>query len=357
MTLIDQNGRLFGRVNLIDAVVLALVGVLIPIAYASYLLFRTPPATLTGVEPEELVMGPNPRVRVNGTNLRPFMRVSFNDEQGRTFLIGSTTSAEVDLPQLEPGTYDVVLYDYAQELSRLPKALTIVAPAPAPTAKLVVSGSFIGLTEVQAAHIKAGAPLEPTMVDPPEILAAGASAPATARVRSGATVVPITLHGQFKVPAVLRLTCWLETNPDGSVRCVTSGRQQLATVTRDAIFTLPTPHGDTINFQVDEVFPADAPQFSVVRVQAAQAQVVENVRSGDRDSAGPLYDNAWVGTVDSVDGSHVTLRLPVQRVAEAWHYREQPLKIGRGLRFETPTYVLDGIITAFTEPKSNDEER
>ena len=47
------------------------------------------------------------------------MRVSFNTVQGRTFMIGSTEVAEVDLPDLDPGTYDVVLYDYAQEVDRL----------------------------------------------------------------------------------------------------------------------------------------------------------------------------------------------------------------------------------------------
>ena len=49
------------------------------------------------------------------------MRVSFNTIQGRTFLIGSTKFAAIDLPDLAPGTYDVVLFDYMQEVDRAAK--------------------------------------------------------------------------------------------------------------------------------------------------------------------------------------------------------------------------------------------
>ena len=126
MALVDDRGQVFGRFNPVDVFVFVLVVVMIPIAYGAYALFRTPQAKLASVDPKQFTVGPNLRVRVNGTNLRPFMRVSFNTVQGRTFMIGSTETADVDLPDLEPGSYDIVLYDYAQEVDRLPKALTIL---------------------------------------------------------------------------------------------------------------------------------------------------------------------------------------------------------------------------------------
>src|SRR5580765_2025675 len=142
MAIVDERGRIGGRVNLIDAVAAFLILVLIPVAFGAYLLFRTPQATLTSVNPPRLYQGVNLRVEVVGENLRPFMRVRFNTLQGRTFMIGGTHGAMVDLPDLEPGVYDVSLYDYMQEVSRLPKALTILPLAPVPTVEMLVEGAF-----------------------------------------------------------------------------------------------------------------------------------------------------------------------------------------------------------------------
>src|SRR3954466_10732962 len=100
MSIVDERGRLGGKVNLIDAVVAFLILVLIPVAFGSYLLFRTPAATLTAVVPPMLYQGANLRVEVNGQNLRPFMRVRIGSLQGRTFMIGGTRGAMVDLPDL-----------------------------------------------------------------------------------------------------------------------------------------------------------------------------------------------------------------------------------------------------------------
>src|SRR5436305_658270 len=42
MAIVDERGRLGGKVNLIDAVVAFLILILIPVAFGAYLLFRTP---------------------------------------------------------------------------------------------------------------------------------------------------------------------------------------------------------------------------------------------------------------------------------------------------------------------------
>ena len=45
----------------------------------------------------------------------------FNGIQGQSFLIGNTTFAIVELPELKPGIYDVGLWDYRRSLALLPK--------------------------------------------------------------------------------------------------------------------------------------------------------------------------------------------------------------------------------------------
>ena len=209
---------MFGRFNAVDAFVVALVVVMMPVAYAAYALFRTPPAKITGVEPKELTMGPNLRVRIAGTNLRPFMRVSFNTTQGRTFLIGSTTSAEVDLPALEPGTYDVVLYDYAQEVDRLPKAFTMLPRTPTPTVTVEVVGSFIGLGEPGADLIRPGTKFTHDNHPIATVLAVAPRRVGEVQVRTGDTLVAVKLAGMYAMTAALQLECSLDS-PGRSCRC------------------------------------------------------------------------------------------------------------------------------------------
>jgi hypothetical protein len=43
VTVLDDRGRLFGRVNLVDALVVGFIVLLIPVAYGTWLLFRPSP--------------------------------------------------------------------------------------------------------------------------------------------------------------------------------------------------------------------------------------------------------------------------------------------------------------------------
>src|SRR4051812_44313456 len=115
MPVIDERGRLFGRINLIDALVIAAGGVLLPGPDGAYVLFRTPSPTITSVEPSTLTQAPVLSIVVHGTNMRPYLRARV----GTTFtpfLIEAPGVAEVKLPaNLPPGTYDLVLFDEAQQ--------------------------------------------------------------------------------------------------------------------------------------------------------------------------------------------------------------------------------------------------
>lgn len=143
---LDREGRLFGRVNLIDAAVAVFILVLIPLGYAAYAVFRVPTPTITSVEPALLAQSDQTRlrVRIRGTNFLPFLQAyigrngepvaSFlEDRQGTqaSFLIESPSAAELELPRLRPGTYDVYLYNHADELAHYPAAFRVVEPPPA----------------------------------------------------------------------------------------------------------------------------------------------------------------------------------------------------------------------------------
>jgi hypothetical protein len=348
MALVDDRGRVFGRFNPVDVFVFMLVVVMIPIAYAAYALFRTPPAKLTSVDPKQFTAGPNLRLRVNGTNLRPFMRVSLNTVQGRTFMIASTTTADVDLPDLDPGTYDVVLYDYAQEVDRLPKALTILSRLGPRVVTVAVHGAFVGLTPAQVEALHTGATFAQNNQIWGKVLAAGARQAGAVLLKTGESATAIGLPGRYDVPAALELDCSLETSNDGPARCLFQGTAPPRALTADAIVSLPSVAG-TVSFQVTDVHPAGPPQFVRVRVHTAMAsEVARQIRAGDADATVPDYPGAWIGRVESVSGPDAVLRVPAQQLASGWTYRGQWLKVGGSIRFETSTAVVGGTIAELT---------
>jgi hypothetical protein len=350
MAIVDDRGRMFGRFNPVDVFVFVLVVVMIPVAYGAYALFRTPPAKLIGVEPKQFTMGPNLRVRINGTNLRPFMRISFNTVQGRTFMIGSTETADVDLPDLEPGVYDVVLYDYAQEVDRLPKALTMLPKVATPTTTLTVNGFFVGLNQTQIESVRPGLKLTQGNHVVGSVLAVGGRRSGALRMRTGDTVISVGMPGAFDLPAALELECALETTSDGSYRCIAYGPVHSALVAVDSVLSVPIP-GGAFGFQVDDVHPPGAAAFLRLRLHAAMApDIMSRLRIGDADSNVPEYPGAWVGRVESVSGGDVVLRVPAQLLSNGWKYRNQWLKVGGVLRFETSTAVINGTIAELTPP-------
>jgi len=128
MPLIDDRGRLLGTVNLIDAFVGVFLLGLIPLAYGAFLLFRVPDPRITSISPTEVVERQPATVEVVGEELRPFLRVRIGSRD-LPFLIESPTRAEIKVPELAIGTYDLVVYDEAQELFQLPGAIRVI-PVP-----------------------------------------------------------------------------------------------------------------------------------------------------------------------------------------------------------------------------------
>jgi hypothetical protein len=368
MPIVDERGQLAGRVNLIDAFAAVVVLVLVPVAYGAYLLFRTPTPTLTAVNPAKLYQGPTMRVEIQGENLRPFMRVSFNTTQGRTFLIGSTKYAFVDVPDLPPGTYDVVLFDYMQEASRLPKALTILPLAPVPTVEMVIGGSFMGLSDTAAALIKPGLKFPPGADATAEVVAVGASAPALMRLRAGDMNLNLPVVGQREIEATLRVKCFVTAGSDGSLRCNMPGPQHSVEIAPGAMPTLQGPEG-WVTFQIADVHDTAVPSIAEAHVSfAASAEAAAQMKAGDLDAGlkvAAAGRGATIVAVRTLPGGSsaghstasgparivdVTVRIPVERLDMGWAYKDVPVKVGAPFTFETGRYVVQGEVTAVTLP-------
>jgi len=246
VTLLDERGRVAGRLNVVDvAAAIVLLG-LIPFAIGLYLVFRPPTPTLVNIVPKTLVQGPNQRLEIDGTNFRPFMRVSFNTIPANSFLLGSTKYAIVDVPDLKPGVYDVVLYDYMQEIARLPKALTV---SPTSTdVELEVTGTLKSPPEGSTLQLKVGDKFPPAAPHIAEVVAVGPHVPGELGVRVGEGTVVVPLRQQ-DLSATLRIRCSSIRIVDGAPRCMFQGPDQPVAIAPGVLLTLPTS-GGPVFFQI-----------------------------------------------------------------------------------------------------------
>lgn len=343
MPLVDERGRVFGRLNLLDAIVVVLLLGLIPLGYGAYALFRTPAPRLVAVEPAVIERGPNLRVTVRGEHLRPYMRVSFNTQQGITFLFQDPTMAQVELAELPPGVYDVVLYDHTQERARLPQALT-VRPSPLPDTEIIVAGSFANLTAGQADSI------EPGLAVPGfgEVLNVGAPMPESTRVWSGNVVIEIPIEDAVRLPATIRMACHVRV-VSGQPHCYADG----IVVQPTAFLSLPTPLGMR-PFQVDQVRGLSPLEPLRVRVRfSGDRSAVDRIAEGDIDQGpwvNPLAAGASVVRVSPASPGtgqvtrDIELRLDGQRGTSSWTYAGAPLRIGGTVLLRTYLYELYGSV-------------
>lgn len=149
MPMLDDRGRLFGRINLVDSAVLLAALLLLPLGVATYRVFRMPPPEIVKIDPAALRINGDRRLRVEGRNLRPYLRafvtpagqpVAFVDIPANPneaeFLVERPDRAEVRLQMLGLGSYDLYLYDERREVAHRSSAFTIV-PASAPPSHIV----------------------------------------------------------------------------------------------------------------------------------------------------------------------------------------------------------------------------
>lgn len=141
MTIVDDRGRLFGVVNLIDFAIAVAAVAAIGLGVAAYRVFQIPDPVLERVEPAELVLAASPRITLGGRHMRHYLR-AFVPRSGEPFAVttnlpdGPEARAvsvtedrmELALPTLMPGTYDLYLFDDARRVAYRAHAFTIVPP-------------------------------------------------------------------------------------------------------------------------------------------------------------------------------------------------------------------------------------
>lgn len=340
MALVDERGRLFGRFNVFDAIVAVLLLWLMPLAYGAYVLFRAPMPTLTAIVPSTIVHEAEMHVQVRGTNFAPYLRVSFGKHQGSTFRFNDPTDATVDFGGLGPGTYDVILYDNAQERGRIPNGLTIL-PSALPEAKLVAVGAFGNLTEEEASTLKAGATITGIGV----IEQVGALRPQLQRVFVRPNNVEIPFPKAQMLPAVVRLSCFVRS-AQGQSECVTGYSLQPASLLFFDMFGRPVP------FQLDQVRSVAPLQPVSVTVRfSGDPGTIGDIRVGDQDF-GPIHNElsatARVESLSASGGTERDARLTVQaqRGADTWLYANSPLRLGSPFSMQNDRYEVRGTVIA-----------
>jgi hypothetical protein len=335
MRLIDENGRLWGRVNLFDAAVAAFVILAIPIAYGTFLLFRAPAPRIESVArvpitmEERRVAGGSrltAKLKVRGSGLRPMLRASIGGTQSLGFVFEDPNSADVLVGEVPPGTHDLVLYDGVQEVARLPKSVTI---EPSAAARIAAVGTLIHLDRATADALKPG-PLAP-------------GGPPDAVVKVG--VPRAEAAGSWQRDAEIVLQC----DPDPNQEGCTVGGVMVAARPLPSVKVVG-PSGSQLTFVLTDVFPALAPTPMTADVRfASAAEVLNLIHSGDRDA---LLDDraATVVAINrrrdgaSASEADVTLSLGVDQSPEGWRYRGLVLKAGAPFTLATARYQLEGTV-------------
>src|SRR5262245_44373584 len=353
MALVDHRGRLFGRFNLVDCVLLVLFLVLLPTAYGAWLLFRTPPGRLMDVEPKQVTAAPSFRVVVQGQDLRPYMRISLGGYQGFNFLYVSSTTAEVEFRGVPMGVYDVILYDYEKERGRLPQAVKVAA-SPIPDTKVMVVGTLGNLTEQQMADVKPGWAIGGFG----EVVEVGRPAKPSTRVFAGQTVVNVQDPPGVRLPVAIRTGCTLRSREGHPVCSVID-----VDVQPGALFMLSTSLGQ-LTFQVDQVRTTLPVEDVRVTVRfASEARIVSQIHEGDLDVAKVINELSAGATVVSVSSPRpelreTVLRVPAQRESAGWIYHGEPLRVGTPFALRTAGYEVSGLIVAIEpQPSSTPASR
>lgn len=358
MTMIDDRGRLFGRVNVVDAAIGAFALVLLPIAYGTFLLFRPSAPRITSVarvpitmEERRLAGGSRlaAKLKVRGSGFRPMLRASIDEAPALGFVFENPNSADVLVGEVASGTHDLVIYDGVQEVARSAGAVTIQA---VPPARIRVTGTLFDLDESTAGALRPG-PLTPgATASQADIVQLGNVRPGRHRLTTGQGSADVTVAGRFERPVVMVVQCDLDPQSEG---CAVGGTPL---ATPSPVIRLVGPASIALSLAIDELLPVEPPRRAVARIRFAAAdEMLDLIRSGDRDDC--LDERAAiVSAVErrrSDNGAGVrdaTVTLGADDSRDGWRYRGRSVSPGATFTLTTDRYVASGSVIALTiDPK------
>ena len=336
MSLVDDRGRVFGRFNLIDAAFAAFIVLLLPIGYATFLLFRPARPTITTVtrvevsDEERRVSGVGlviTKLKVAGSGLNPMLRARIGTTPALGFVFETPNSADVIVGLVPPGKHDLVLYDGVQEVARARDAVEIQATE-GPSIRAF--GWITGLTDAAAATLVNGYASDPDVTGAFRILAIGPIRPARSRVAMAAQTIDLPVAGRTERAVEILLRCdW----PSSSTCAV--GGESLRETPPIAI-TL----AGGMRFEVEAIDSSAEPTAAVVVLRLDRP--VPGVKVGDRDAS----VGSSAAQITAVGGGTITLKLGVQESRDGWRYRGQLLMRGAPFMVRTADYLLSGTVEA-----------
>lgn len=344
MRMIDERGRVFGRVNLVDFAALAFVLGLVPLAYGTYLLFRPSRPHIDSVTQVEITREERrvasslvrAKFKVKGSGFNPLLRAQVDGSPVLGFVFENPNSADVLVGPVGPGAHDLVLFDGIQEVARAAGAIVTRAED---DSSIRAVGWF---THMEAGFAKSLAPgyRAPEGIPVFDIIAIGPPRPARSRVSLASSQADLPLEGRVEREVVVNLRCSapIDVNP-----CNTNGRPlvELAPL----LVSLP----GFLRFEVLEVFPPGPPHRTTIRV-GLPAPAASWPQADDRDD---LLDER-AATIVSVNrgasSATVDVTLGVDESREGWRYRSQLLKPGAPFKMTTTSYELNGTILSVAAP-------
>ena len=370
MSIVDDRGRVFGRINLIDVLVLLFLFALLPIAYTAFTLFRTPAPRITSVEPASQQVGSEMRVKVKGTGLRSLFRANVGEMPASAYLFENERSADVLFSNVQPGKYDLALYDGVQEVARLKGAVAILPPAAPPMTSVRLRGAIIELSSARAGRLAAGQHFPSTGAAVTEILGIGKPRTAERSIRTIDTGVVAPVSGIWQVPVLVKTECQIVETGQCQIAGVSVGTQ--------AVVAVPGTNGE-FHMVVDEVrSDVQAQPADVTLHVIAPLAVADLIKNGDTDDANGA-DSGYAATVASVlnkralsgqravrlpessgdllveattpeqfTGSDIVLHLGLEPVAGGWRYKGQTIRVGATFLFATSGYTVRGSIQNVT---------
>ena len=345
MPLVDSQGRVFGRFNIVDTIAVALVALLVPLGYGTYLLFRpsTPridSVTRSTISKEELRIAGGimlaAKLKVRGAGFNPMLRAVIGTTPSLGFVFEDPTSADVILGPIPAGTHDLVLYDGVQEVARAVAAVTIESPIQL-AVRLV--GWLIDLEPRVAEALTVAATPNAGAVT---IAALGPSVPARERIDWFGRTTDVSVPDRVEREAVVDVPC----DPRRLDEVCNISGVALSPPDR-LIVPLHTPAG-IFRFAIAEVLPNTPPVAATVRVRFSGESELSMIAVGDRDRFLDLQRAAVVESIGSRSNASldVTLRLGADVSRDGWRYRGHLIVPGAQFQLTTERYSISGAIAS-----------